>query len=126
MAGLLEEHRRRKIEEGIDAGLTNSEIAKANRMPRSTVIKYGNPFRAKKLRGDAAHVKPEAAEPQIGKMTVTEKGDERTVGLNIDRPITTKEELIEVCKLDTSEWYVDTWECTSWNSITKDAAKDVE
>lgn len=118
---MIEDQRRRRIEDLVDAGKTNSQISEETRYARSTVIRHANPYKARKLRGDAGH---EEKRPKLGEPRISEKDGVRFVGLDIDRPIATEDELLEVCKLDKAIWRVKAWKCGAWNSVTKDAEKN--
>lgn len=121
--GLISDQKRRRIEELVDAGLNNTEIARHSRYGRNTVIRYANPHRQRQpeIKSETPAETPDAAGYEF-----REKGDDATVGLKVNRQIRTLEELIEVCKVDTAVWRVESWECTAWNSITKDSEKKAQ
>jgi hypothetical protein len=106
-----------------DLGYNNTQISRELGIKRDSARNYANP-RRKELVGAAVEQQsleaPEATSPPSWK----EKGDEATLGLNVSEPISTLEQLIAVAKIDTNVWTVDSWECTAWNSITKDKAWD--
>lgn len=123
--GLIEEQKRRRIEELVDSGKNNTEIHRETRYSRTTVIRHANSYRASGAVKEGPPAKPvESSGPKSGDMHVTEKGDEKLVGLYIDRPITTKEDMIAVAKIDSREWYVDSLECRSWTNSTTDKEKN--
>ncbi len=123
--GLIGEQKRRRIEQLVDEGLSNTAIARETRYSRVTVIRYANAYRSQGPVAEGPPPKPvEPPAPKFGDMKVTEKGEEKLVGLYIDRPITTKEEVIAITNTDPREWYVDTFECRSWTNSHTDKERN--
>lgn len=140
MARNLGDAEKEQIYDAVRRGLTNTEISKETGYKREAVIRWANPYRAgvaapimatieigaQGMRICAAPDEEESPETPSGKTSgwqFKEKGDDATLGLDVDEPITTLEDLIRVAKIDTAMWRVDSWECTAWNAITKDKAK---
>jgi AcrR family transcriptional regulator len=54
----------------------------------------------------------------------TEEGDKARVEFTSDRPVKTLDDAIEFSGMDRTKWYVERWECTSWETVTKDDKKE--
>ena len=108
----LPEEKRREITRLLAQGVDKTQIAQDLGVCRNSVIQHAK--REGIATGLAAVSAPDWSE----------RGDDATVGLNVDHAITTLDELIRVAGVDTKVWRVDSWECTAWNSVTKDAAKE--
>ena len=112
-----------EIDRLLGLGVNKAEVGRRVGATRSLVWR-----RAKKLLIDAIDEveKEETSEeqPESSGYEFKEKGDEASVGLKINRQIKTLEELVEVCKVDTTQWRVESWECTAWNMVTKDKTKE--
>lgn len=110
-----------QICEMADQGMGNTEISRKTGFGRNTVIGYANRRRRETCQ-ELAKDKPVDDTSNSG-YKFSEKGDDAVLALNVTEPISTLDRLIEVCRIDTSVWRVDSWECTAWNAITKDKEK---
>lgn len=99
----------------LSQGVNKTEIARRLGVNRQRVINRS------KLIGTSASSNPKPSESDAPP-SWKEKGDEATIGLDVKEPISTLEQLIRIAKIDADVWTVDSWECTAWNSITKDKA----
>jgi hypothetical protein len=72
--------------------------------------------------GSSKTAAPSAAPPPRGVNRFEDNGNTAIVYANVDREVRTLEELIEICKIDTSVWNVDRHVIETWPTTMKPAA----
>lgn len=100
----------------LDEGKSQRQAAKSVGCARSTVALY-----AQKKTGSSFGADPieSVLGKPLGKSSLKEDKDGATIERLSDRRIRTLEDAIAFAEVDTDLWYVDTWECTSWEVAMK-------
>lgn len=79
-----------------------------------------NVYKLLRKRGKVPHPSDHFDEKEF---KVSENG-EAVLRVSSKREITSLEELVEHCKIDLEKWTVKEWQCSAWNAMHKDAAKN--